>query len=76
MNHFIAPDAPETSVSGFGVTLLRHKLGMAWIDSGRLVRLSKREVVSPHHHYICWSPGALDRWECAAFVDWIKQALA
>jgi DNA-binding transcriptional LysR family regulator len=65
----------DAAVSGFGVTLLRHKLGAAWIDSGRLVRLSPREVVSPHHHYVCWKPGALERWECAAFVDWLKQAL-
>jgi DNA-binding transcriptional LysR family regulator len=65
----------DAAVSGFGVTLLRHKLGAAWIDSGRLVRLSQREVVSPHHHYVCWKPGALERWECAAFVDWLKQAL-
>jgi DNA-binding transcriptional LysR family regulator len=66
----------DAAVSGFGVTLLRHKLGAAWIESGRLVRLSQREVLSPHSHYICWKPGALERWECAAFVDWIKNMLA
>jgi LysR family transcriptional regulator, glycine cleavage system transcriptional activator len=65
----------DAAVSGFGVALLRHKLGAAWIDSGRLVRLSPREVVSPHHHYVCWKPGTLERWECAAFVDWLKHAL-
>ncbi len=65
----------DAAVSGFGVALLRHKLGAAWIDSGRLVRLSTREVASPHHHYICWKPGTLERWECAAFVDWLKHAL-
>jgi LysR family glycine cleavage system transcriptional activator len=66
----------DAAVSGFGVALLRHKLGAAWIDSGRLVRLSPRQAVSPHHHYVCWKPGALERWECAAFVDWLKTALA
>jgi LysR family transcriptional regulator, glycine cleavage system transcriptional activator len=66
----------DAAVSGFGVTLLRHKLGAAWIENGRLVRLSPREFASPHHHYVCWKPGALERWECAAFVDWLKQALS
>jgi LysR family glycine cleavage system transcriptional activator len=66
----------DAAVSGFGVALLRHKLGAAWIDSGRLVLLSKREVVSPHRHYVCWAPGAMERWECAAFVDWLVHALA
>jgi len=63
----------DAAVSGFGVTLLRHKLGAAWIDNGRLVLLSQRAVPSPHYHYVCWKPGTLERWECAAFVDWIKQ---
>jgi DNA-binding transcriptional LysR family regulator len=60
---------------GFGVALLRKKMGAAWLDSGRLVRLSPRAVPSPHKHYICWQPGVLDRWECAAFCDWLQQAL-
>ena len=65
----------DAAVSGFGVALTRHKLGAAWIDNGRLVRLSPRSVASPHHHFICWKPGTLERWECAAFVDWLKPAL-
>ena len=66
----------DAAASGFGVTLLRTKMGASWIESGRLVRLSQRTVVSPHRHYICWRAGALERWECAAFADWITQALA
>lgn len=65
----------DAAVGGFGVVLARHKLGAAWIDNGRLVRLSPREVASPHHHYVCWKQGTLERWECAAFVDWLKLAL-
>lgn len=65
----------DAAVGGFGVTLLRHRLGAAWLDNGRLVRLSPRWVPSPHHHFVCWKPGTLDRWECAAFVDWLKQSL-
>ena len=58
-----------------GVALVRHKLGAAWFDSGRLLALSDRPLVSPFAHYMCWSPGALERWECAAFVDWLQGVL-
>jgi len=65
----------DAAVAGFGVALMRLKLGAAWLDSGRLVRLSERSVPSPHRYFLCWKPGTLDRWECAAFVEWLKQAL-
>jgi DNA-binding transcriptional LysR family regulator len=65
----------DAAAAGFGVTLTRGKLAADWLDSGRLVRLSPRNVVSPFHHYLCWKPGALERWECAAFVDWLSAAL-
>ena len=65
----------DAAVAGFGVTLARSKLGLAWIDSGQLIRLSPRAVPSPHHHFICWRPGALERWECAAFVEWLRLSL-
>jgi LysR family transcriptional regulator, glycine cleavage system transcriptional activator len=66
----------DAAASGFGVALLRLRLGSTWLDSGRLVRLSPREVPAPYRHYICWQPGTLERWECAAFADWLTQALA
>lgn len=66
----------DAAAAGFGVTLMRLTLGRDWLISGRLVRLSHRAVASPNHHFLCWKPGVLDRWECAAFVDWLKQALA
>lgn len=65
----------DAAVAGFGVALLRLKLGAAWLDSGRLVRLSPRAVPSPHHYHLCWTPGTLQRWECAAFVEWLQQSL-
>lgn len=65
----------DAAASGFGVALVRHKLGAAWFDSGRLLSLSDRPMVSPYGHYICWAPGALERWECAAFVDWLQGVL-
>jgi len=68
--------AYDAAASGFGVVLLKLKLGAAWLDSGRLVRLSSRTVASAYRHYICWQPGALERWECAAFADWLTESLA
>ena len=65
----------DAAASGFGVALLRPKMGAAWLDSGRLLRLSQRSVPSVHRHYLCWHPGVLDRWECAAFSDWLIKSL-
>ena len=65
----------DAAAAGFGVTLMRLKLGAAWLDNGRLVRLSPRSVPSPHHHFLCWKRGTLERWECAAFVDWLRHSL-
>ena len=65
----------DAAVAGFGVALARSRLGLAWLDSGRLIRLAPRAVASPQHHHLCWKPGTLERWECAAFVDWLTQAL-
>jgi len=66
----------DAAVAGFGVALMRLQLGGAWLDNGRLVRLSQSSVPSPHHYFLCWKPGTLDRWECAAFVEWLKHALS
>ena len=66
----------DGAAAGFGVALMRLKLGRAWLDNGRFVRLSPRQVASPNHHFLCWKPGVLERWECAAFVDWLRLALA
>ena len=59
-----------------GVGLVRLKLGAPWLENGTLVRLFPRQVPSPHAHYLCWRTGAMDRWECAAFADWLKKAVA
>jgi len=66
----------DAAAAGFGVALMRMKLGIMWIDSGRLIRLSSHTVASPFHHFLCWKPGAMERWECAAFADWLRRALA
>ncbi len=65
----------DAAVAGYGVTLARGKLAVPWLDSGRLIRVSPRTVASPHQHYLCWKSGTLDRWECSAFVDWLKAAV-
>ncbi len=66
----------DAASTGFGVALVRLKMGATWFESGRLVPLSATPVRSPHRHYICWQPGALERWECTAFADWLTLALA
>ena len=66
----------DAAVAGFGVALMRLKLGQSWLDSGRLVRLSQHSVRSPYDYFLCWKPGTLARWECTSFVDWLRQAVS
>ncbi len=66
----------DAAAQGLGVGLVRLKLGAPWLENGTLVRLFERQVPSPHGHYLCWRTGAMDRWECAAFAEWLKRAVA
>ena len=66
----------DAAAQGLGVALVRLKLGQPWLETGALERISPRNVPSPHAHYLCWRTGTMDRWECAAFVDWLKKSLA
>jgi DNA-binding transcriptional LysR family regulator len=66
----------DAAAQGLGVALVRLKLGQPWLDNGSLERLSARNVPSPHAHYLCWRAGAMDRWECAAFAEWLQKSLA
>ncbi|MEJ7930396.1 LysR substrate-binding domain-containing protein [Ramlibacter sp. AN1015] len=66
----------DAAAQGLGVALVRLKLGQPWLEDGALVRISERSVPSPHAHYLCWRAGTLERWECAAFADWLKKSLA
>jgi LysR family transcriptional regulator, glycine cleavage system transcriptional activator len=61
----------EAAAAGYGVALLRLKLGQAWLESGKLVRISSDSVEPSNQHYLCWQTGALERWECSAFFDWV-----
>ena len=65
----------DAAAQGLGIALVRLKLGQPWLDNGTLVRLSPRNVPSPHAHYLCWRSGALERWECAAFADWLRASV-
>jgi DNA-binding transcriptional LysR family regulator len=59
-----------------GRGLVRLKLGAPWLENGTLVRLfATRTVPSPHAHYLCWRTGAMDRWECAAFAEWLRNGV-
>jgi DNA-binding transcriptional LysR family regulator len=66
----------DAAAAGMGIGLVRLRLGAPWLDTGALVRLFARSVPSPHAHYLCWHTGAMDRWECAAFAEWLKKAMA
>jgi DNA-binding transcriptional LysR family regulator len=70
----------DGAAAGMGVALVRLKLGTPWLEQGSLVRLGSsavflHNVPSPHAHYLCWRTGAMDRWEVAAFADWLKKSL-
>jgi LysR family glycine cleavage system transcriptional activator len=40
------------------------------------VPLCTKRVPSPHAHYLCWRTGTMERWECAAFAEWLKSILS
>ena len=65
----------DAAAQGLGVALVRLKLGQTWLDNGMLERVYDRSVPSPHAHYLCWHAGTMERWECAAFVEWLKKSL-
>ncbi|MDD3786055.1 MAG: LysR substrate-binding domain-containing protein [Hydrogenophaga sp.] len=67
--------ACDAAAVGMGVALARLKLAAPWLDDGTLVPLFTRRVPSPHAHYLCWRTGTMDRWECAAFAQWLQQSL-
>jgi DNA-binding transcriptional LysR family regulator len=66
----------DAAAQGLGIALVRLKLGQPWLENGTLARISPRNVPSPHAHYLCWRTGVMDRWECAAFADWLKSSVA
>jgi DNA-binding transcriptional LysR family regulator len=66
----------DGAAAGMGIALVRLKLGAPWLEHGSLVRLYERNVPSPHAHYLCWRTGMMDRWECAAFAEWLKKSVA
>ncbi|GAB4401358.1 MAG: LysR substrate-binding domain-containing protein [Rhodoferax sp.] len=71
----------DAAAAGMGIALVRLKLGAPWLDNGALVRLGtsapfSQNVPSPHAHYLCWRAGAMERWECMAFTQWLKQSIA
>jgi len=70
----------DGAAAGMGVALVRLRLGAPWLENGSLVRLGETDpyrtpVPSPHAHYLCWRTGTMERWECAAFAEWLKKAL-
>ena len=66
----------DAAAAGMGVALVRMKLAAPWLENGTLVPLYPRHVPSPHAHYLCWRTGTMDRWECAAFAEWLRNSLS
>ena len=66
-DNYFAIGAPST---GQGL-----KLGAPWIENGTLERVFTRSISSPHAHYLCWRTGTMDRWECAAFAEWLQKSV-
>jgi DNA-binding transcriptional LysR family regulator len=70
----------DGAAAGLGIGLVRLKLALPWLENGSLVRLGTSEVFaskvpSPHAHHLCWRTGMMERWECVAFADWLKQSV-
>ncbi len=70
----------DAAAAGMGIGLIRLKLAVPWLENGSLVRLDNnaifgRSIPSPHNHYLCWRTGTMERWECAAFADWLRKSL-
>lgn len=70
----------DAAAAGMGIALVRLRLAAPWLDHGTLVRLGtsapfSQAIPSPHAHYLCWRTGVMDRWECAAFAQWLKTAV-
>ena len=66
----------DAAAAGMGIAPVRHKLGAPWRENGSLVRLFDIDVPSPHAYFLCWETGAMDRWECVAFAEWLRKAMA
>ncbi|MGC4366966.1 LysR substrate-binding domain-containing protein [Hydrogenophaga sp. R2] len=66
----------DAAAVGMGVGLLRYKLAAPWLEQGTLLPLYEKRVPSPHAHYLCWRTGTMERWECAAFAEWMRNAAA
>ena len=66
----------DAAAVGMGVGLLRYKLAAPWLQQGTLLPLYEKRVPSPHAHYLCWRTGTMERWECAAFAEWMRNAAA
>lgn len=65
----------DAAAAGMGVAPVRLKLGAPWLERGTLVRLFDAVVASPYAHYLCWKTGTMERWECAAFAEWLRRAM-
>ena len=66
----------QAAADGEGVALARASLVHALIERGALTRLFAVEARSPHAYYVVARPAALARADIAAFIDWLRTAVA
>jgi LysR family glycine cleavage system transcriptional activator len=66
----------QAASDGEGVALARPALAAPALRSGALARLFDIATHSPHAYYLVCRQAALARREVAAFVDWLRGALA
>jgi glycolate oxidase len=67
---------PETDEDVPTVLHVCHQLQVPGVARGADTGLFDTEAASPHAHYLCWSTGTIDCWECAAFADWLRKTMA
>jgi DNA-binding transcriptional LysR family regulator len=63
----------DAAAAGMGVA----RCGSSWapLAGQRHAGAPVRPGAQPHAHYLCWRTGTMDRWECAAFAEWLSKAI-
>jgi LysR family glycine cleavage system transcriptional activator len=64
----------DAAAAGLGIALVRQKLGAPWQNNGALSRLYDHDIASPYAYYLCWRANMMNRWECAAFSNWLRKS--
>src|SRR5438105_392537 len=66
----------RAALDGEGIGLVRHVVAEQEIAQGGLLRLFDVAVKSDNHYYLACPPGALQKPQVQAFLDWLRQETA